>query len=203
MNASGIVRLYEKLTPQERCQLILAAASRGDMDEFDRLGRSAPKMTLSCAHDWPLLVAFHHLSWLHLLELLDLAAQLFQRLGWAAVSGQSDTECLVGHCLLFRVQLAGWEQFCTELGIDPHLTWRELPGFVMVTLADRTARVSDRLCPEEDRVLTTSSTDGAEEPLTAETIAAKLWADWPTFAEMLGAPAGSVLRRKDALATSG
>ncbi len=83
MNTSSLARQYEKLTPWERLPLILAASARGDEQEHSRLVLSAPRVGYRVPDHFGLAVAFQELTWLHLLEALDLAANYFQALGCA------------------------------------------------------------------------------------------------------------------------
>lgn len=185
MNTAALAKHYDKLTPEERCGLSLAAWSRGDELEYGRLVRAAPRLSLSFGGDWPQAMAFHYLCWMHLLEVLDLAAQLFQFLGWMASSGERDDSYLIRMSVQFRAQLDGWRQFCAEMGVDPDVSWRELPGVAMVTLADMataSANAEARLPPE----MVTIHVEGSDEPFTAAFVARKLRADWRAIAALWG-----------------
>jgi hypothetical protein len=183
MNMAALAKHYDKLTPEERCGLSLAAWSRGDELEYGRLVRAAPSLSFTFGGDWPQAVAFHYICWMHLLAVLDLAARLYQRLGWAASTGEREDTYLISVCVQFRAQLDGWRQFCAEIGIDPDAFWHELPGFAMVRLADMAtaaANAETRLPLE----MVTLQVEGSDEPLTADFIARKLRADWRAIAAL-------------------
>jgi hypothetical protein len=75
MNAKAIARYYSSaLTPEERFRLILAASERGDESERTRLVSTAPRITLTMPDHSPFAHAFHELSLLIFVELLDTAA---------------------------------------------------------------------------------------------------------------------------------
>jgi hypothetical protein len=185
MNSSALAKHYDKLTPEERCALSLAAWTRDDEVEFGRLVRAAPRMSCSFGSDQPQVVAFHQITCMHLLEVLDLAAQLYQRLLWKATNGDREDTHVICVAVQFRAQLDGWRQFCAEMGIDPDAVWRklQLPGLAMVALADMaTARAnSEARLPA---AMVTLLVEESDEPLTADFVARKLRADWRTLAAL-------------------
>jgi hypothetical protein len=75
MNPSALGRNYDKLTPEERFRLILAAGGRGDKAERDRLVRGADRITLTMPSHAPYSEAFDELALLVFIELLDDAAR--------------------------------------------------------------------------------------------------------------------------------
>ena len=75
MNTGSLARHYDRLTPEERFRLILAASGRGDEAERDRLGRAAPRITLGLQEHWPYAQAFTELSWLIFIELAENATR--------------------------------------------------------------------------------------------------------------------------------
>jgi hypothetical protein len=82
MNANALAKHYERLTPEERFRLILAASGRGDEAERDRLAKSGQRITLSMQDFMPHAHAFDELAFLVFIELLEEAARyldLFER----------------------------------------------------------------------------------------------------------------------------
>jgi hypothetical protein len=184
MNSSALAKHYDKLTPEERCALSLAAWTRDDEVESGRLARAAPRLSYSFGGDQPYMVAFHQITCMHLLDVLDLAAQLFQRLLWEKTVGDPHDEYVIRLCVQFRAHLDGWRQFCADLGIDSDAIWRklQLPGLVMVALAGTaTAKVNTEGLPAE---LVGVLVDGSDEPYTAAVVARNLWADWRALAAL-------------------
>ena len=74
MNSKSLARQYNKLTPQERFRLILAAGARGDRAEQDRLANAGQRLTLSMKDHAPYGHAFDDIDLLTFLELLEHAA---------------------------------------------------------------------------------------------------------------------------------
>src|SRR5262249_3778250 len=66
---------YDRLTPEERFRLILAASARGDAAERDRLAKAGGRITLSMQDYAPHAHAFTELALLTFIELLDEAAR--------------------------------------------------------------------------------------------------------------------------------
>jgi hypothetical protein len=75
MNANALAKHYDRLEPEERFRLILAADARGDDAEQNRLCQTAPRVTLSFSHHAPWAHAFHQLATLAYVELLDEVAR--------------------------------------------------------------------------------------------------------------------------------
>jgi hypothetical protein len=78
MNANAIARHYDRLTPEERFRLILAASGRGDEAERDRLANAGERITLSVPDHSPYAAAFDELALLVFIELLEGAAGYFE-----------------------------------------------------------------------------------------------------------------------------
>jgi hypothetical protein len=80
MNANALARNYAVLTPEERFRLILAANTRGDEAERDRLVSAGGRITLSMPAHAPYAHAFNELATLIFLELLEEAARYLEAL---------------------------------------------------------------------------------------------------------------------------
>jgi hypothetical protein len=78
MNANAVARHYDRLTPEERFRLILAAGGRGDEAERDRLARAGGRLTLTFPEHAPYAQAFNELAFLVYIELLDEAARYLE-----------------------------------------------------------------------------------------------------------------------------
>jgi hypothetical protein len=74
MNTNGIAKHYDKLTPEERFCLIMAASSRGDEAEGDRLMDAGQRIHLFFPDHAPYAHAFHELLFLTYIDLLEDAA---------------------------------------------------------------------------------------------------------------------------------
>jgi hypothetical protein len=75
MNGDGIAKHYDRLAPEERFRLILAAGARGDGAEQGRLRRAGRTITLSMPEHAPHAHAFDELARLCFIELLEEAAR--------------------------------------------------------------------------------------------------------------------------------
>jgi hypothetical protein len=96
MNANAVAKHYDKLTPEERFRLILAAGARGDEGEQARLAAAGKRITLSMPDHAPYAHAFDELARTTFLDLLEVAAfylDTFHRLGEARdILGDDDLE---------------------------------------------------------------------------------------------------------------
>jgi hypothetical protein len=96
MNANAVAKHYDKLTPEERFRLILAAGARGDKGEQTRLAAAGGRITLSMQDHAPYGHAFEELALTIFLDLLEVAAfylDPFHRLGEARdIPGDDDLE---------------------------------------------------------------------------------------------------------------
>jgi hypothetical protein len=75
MNAKALARHYDRLTPEERFRLLLAAGARGDRAEQDRLVRAARTATYSTSDHAPFARAFEEVVTLTYIELVEEAAR--------------------------------------------------------------------------------------------------------------------------------
>jgi len=144
MHTDVLGRHYAKLTPLERFPLIMAAASRGDEAERERLAQSAPKVCYSLSHHWGVATSFEFLANFTLLKLLDLAAKCLEAFGAAAHQKRRrddhtldawDAVLYAGY--EFTAHLDGWWKFCAELNVDPEAFWKIMPGYETVKRAER------------------------------------------------------------------
>ncbi|MBL8825208.1 MAG: hypothetical protein JNJ77_21655 [Planctomycetia bacterium] len=134
---------YECLTPEERFRLILAAGSRNDDTERERLAKASQPRTVSMSDHWPFAQAFLELSDFTYLKLFNLAVTYLDCLlhQKAANSNASDPAEIVNedrceHLDQFlvlgyhlRTYYAGWELFCQQMSLPAQLLWEKNPGF--------------------------------------------------------------------------
>jgi hypothetical protein len=189
VNTKGLAKHYDRLTPSERLPLIMAASARGDEQERSRLAMSAPRVGYRAPDHFGLAQAFNELSSMHLMELLDLAANYFQALGLADSTKGKTAEKVFGSALLlgylFKVTLAGWRLFCAEYHLPPELCWSCLPGFGTVKRAEETVEAAAFTHEEVSRHWQRLGRDAAKVP-TAEGIAAGLRECFKARAEWWG-----------------
>jgi hypothetical protein len=94
MNTNTVAKHYDRLTPQERFRLIVAAGARGDEAEQTRLINSAERIRLSVLDYFPHAEAFDELALAVFIELLEDAARFldaFHRADDADFIGQADS----------------------------------------------------------------------------------------------------------------
>jgi hypothetical protein len=77
MNTNALAKHYDRLTPEERFRLILAAGGRGDEAERERLARAGQRITLSMQDHAPFAHAFGDVDRMMYLELLEDSARYF------------------------------------------------------------------------------------------------------------------------------
>jgi hypothetical protein len=179
VNTNSLAKQYDKLSPWERLPMIMAASARSDEAERSRLAHSAPKIDMRTTDYFGLAMAFRKVSDLHFMELLNLAALYFQSMGLAGVRTTDEEESarileaglLFGY--LFKLQLAGWRQFCAEFHFAPDLCWSCLPGNDMIKRAEKLA---DRAAFMEEGALAYLRRGDEENSnvLTADNVAAGL-----------------------------
>ena len=151
MNANAIAKHYDKLTPEERFCLGMAAHARGDDVEFARLRDSCRSITVRIL-DWnPLKSAFDELALRVFIELQEWVADHFQKITLIDTDelGIWDSDenglplhpvarhlKLPTHCLstrssgfILKTKADGWKLFCERLNIEPLTFWEKLPGF--------------------------------------------------------------------------
>lgn len=147
MNTDALARHYAALTPRERYPLMVAARARGDEVEAERLTRLAPTGTFRVPNFRGLAETMAHLALLHIIQLLDAAAQMWQLESLleepdrgSAPGGPSleqRLEFLVRlWTYLFQVETEAWARFCAELHLDADALIRDLPGYPTVKRAE-------------------------------------------------------------------
>jgi hypothetical protein len=135
MNTDGLKKLYDRLLPEERNALILAATVRGDATEVDRLVRTAPRVAYSVPHHYPQLEAFQSVALVHLAQMLQGSSAY-----WQAVAHSIDGAGFTGKKMQKRLDevvrvrayllvtyLRGWEEFCEGLKIPADILRAFLP----------------------------------------------------------------------------
>lgn len=167
MNLKALTKHYDQLTARDRLTLIIAASLRSDPVERQRLVDSAPRTTYSIPHHHALAQALAEAASLHLLTLLDLAANFWQwwgLCGWSELKSQIRTTanqadadntdeaeneeaeavrrmCMVRYqAFLFVTHREGWKQFCRDWPIEPEALLQIKPGWDMVVRTDAEAR---------------------------------------------------------------
>jgi hypothetical protein len=73
MNANSVTAHYDRLMPEERFRLMMAAGARGDDAEQERLKATGGRITLSIQDHMPFANAFDELARLTFMELLDMS----------------------------------------------------------------------------------------------------------------------------------
>jgi hypothetical protein len=149
MDTKTLARHYDALTAAERMALELSALGRGDRAEHERLARSAPRVAMAVPHTFGLYLGLLQLGTLHLLEQLHWGAVCWQS---ALVRAEADRDpggrsggvpaFAASRMIAYRclVHAEGWRLFCGELGIDPDVLLRDLPGFDEVRRLHEQAR---------------------------------------------------------------
>jgi hypothetical protein len=175
MNTKALDKLYDQLTARERLPLIIAAAHRADAVERQRLMDSAPSLHYQVPHHYNPATALTEAADLHLLSLLDLAANYWQwwgLWGWRGRRGPGTTgvdpggaahaadaraedakELRLYHMVryqafLFVTHSDGWKQFCRDWHVEPEALLDFKPGWDMVTRTE--ARAREHAFPPED-----------------------------------------------------
>ena len=152
MNTNGMAKHYNKLTPEERFLLIVAASDRGDEAERKRLVNASKRITFSSVDYSPFIRALQEMAMVVLLDMLEEAAKrddAFQRLCDAEmedyIDGKNDTptpakeegrttkdqmfDLYQVQGFMLQTKAAGWKLFCERMGFSPFGEWQQLPGF--------------------------------------------------------------------------
>jgi hypothetical protein len=157
MNANAAAKYYERLTPEERFRLMLAAGARGDEAERARLIDSGERIFLSVSDYAPYAEAFYELALVVFIDLLEDAARYldaFHRTDDADFIEGADTQngpeedkemeadpvpgkksawmrCLdmaLAAGFVLRAKADGWKLFCERLTVPPFALWEGLSG---------------------------------------------------------------------------
>lgn len=146
MNAKSLASQYVLLNPEERFKLIMAAFSRDDNDELERLTLAGSSKTLHLADHGPYALAFLDLSDVVCLDLTALAADYLEgiltdntvrkRLGLK----QGEDRCPLLDLTLaqgfeLNLKLQGWECFCARLDLPPFHLWQIHRGYQRIERA--------------------------------------------------------------------
>lgn len=83
MNTKTLAKHYGCLTPEQRFRLLVAAGARGDEAERTRLISAGGRISISVQDHAPHAHAFHELSLLTFIELLEAAADYLDAFSWA------------------------------------------------------------------------------------------------------------------------
>src|SRR6516162_7050408 len=167
MTAKVLTKFYDQLTARERLPLHIAASVRGDPLERQRLLDSAPRAHVALPHHHALAQALAEAATMHLLSLLDVAANFWQwwgLWGWRELRSQKRTApgppgvedapeaedeeakvvrtmCMVRYqAYLFVTHREGWRQFCQEWPIEPEALLQIQPGWDMLLRTEAQAR---------------------------------------------------------------
>ena len=147
--AKALAGQYDRLAPDERFRLMLAARGRNDEAEEDRLIASARMIPVRMRDLFPHLMAFQTVSMLAFIELLDHAADA--EAAWLAAESAcenkkgSDRWARIAQALGYRLRIKwlGWTQFCEELCVPPRHFWVGLPGLERIDRGLAAAECSD------------------------------------------------------------
>jgi len=194
MNSHGLARLYDRLTPQERLPLLVAAGARGDVAERDRLLRSAPTVGFRIPDYYGWVEGLHMAAEQYLLTQLSTAGTYWQALmllaeerGRPAGVQQRRQEARLGRIVkmlayAFVAHADGWQQFCAELRIDPDAVLRDFPGYDLHRQTDQSARPS-ALTRQEATAMRRQQGSADAEVVTAEIVARRLHERLRQFSE--------------------
>ena len=167
MNPKVVAKLYDQLTARERLPLLIAASVRGDPVERQQLLDSAPRAQFALPHHHALDQALAEAATMHLVTLLDVAANFWQwwgLWGWSEHRSQKRTApgppgvedapeaedeeakvvrtmCMVRYqAYLFVTHQEGWKQFCQAWPLEPEALLQIKPGWDMVVRTEAQAR---------------------------------------------------------------
>jgi hypothetical protein len=162
-----LTKYYDQLTARERLTLLVAASVRGDPVERQRLVDSAPRAAYLLAQHHALAQALAEAATMHVLTLLEVAANLWHwwgLWGWSELCNQRRTArdqagaraadepedeaaeivralCMVRYqAYLFLTHREGWRQFCKDWPIEPEALLQIKPGWDMVVRTEAQAR---------------------------------------------------------------
>jgi hypothetical protein len=166
MNTSGLARHYDTLTARERLPLILAALTRGDDAEAERLTGSAPTRPALVPHYYGLWEALSLLSVVHQTMQLERVCSLFAATGLLQRSRVDEDEAngrLRLVAFRFVIDAHAWGLLCAELRLDSEAILRHLPGRDLVRQVEGAAR-QIAFTPEEALVYLRSQPKTAPGP---------------------------------------
>src|SRR5690242_19389403 len=151
MNAKGLAKLYDGLSPWERLPLILGASSRGDTEERSRLRASAPRHLYRISDHYGLADGLERLSHLYVIMQLDRAVLYWQADGlrehYASLAeteelkarDESLSELQGALAYSITVYADAWKRLSSELQADPELMLKLLPGLATLRQVEEEA----------------------------------------------------------------
>jgi hypothetical protein len=171
MNRRRLNRYYNRFDLEERLRLLLAAWSRGDEPEENRLVASAPAIRIRMKEFAPAMQAFKNIALLTFIELADHASAFFQ--AWALADRDDDRADrwslrARGFGYLLRSKWLAWKAFSADWHADPELLWNGLPGLERLRSAIALAEEQSRNDPELMTYLHSGTGDAG--PITPEWI---------------------------------
>jgi hypothetical protein len=130
---------YTTFTPDERLSLLVAAATREDGQEFDRLLGSAPRKTCRVSDVHSRADAFETVAGLHRQKSLEIAAFYLHTMSSAALPEAKgayfrNMARLFGY--LLRAHAAGWLMFCERRKLDPNVFAASQHGGALLEMAE-------------------------------------------------------------------
>jgi hypothetical protein len=184
MNLEQLARHYDKLTPQERIPLIVAAAARDDEVEQARLAGSARRADYRVPDYWPFARGLFDLVQFYLLKQMDLAAAYWRTvavLQRAAGACDGPSPAASREELLRDLRFAAyrslvlaeaWHIFCAEWQLDPKALPILLPGYenleLLLKLAEPIAFTTEEALNylrEKLQICTASKVDESAAPV--------------------------------------
>jgi hypothetical protein len=140
VNTNNLAKLYDRLKPAERLPLLIAATRRGDEAEQQRLMQAAPRTAYRVPDHLALTLALEEAATLHLVALLDRAANFWQAWGlwgWCQHSSRrklpEEQARMLGfarlHAYHFTTHVEAWQRFCAEQQIEPEALLDFMPGY--------------------------------------------------------------------------
>jgi hypothetical protein len=154
MTNRGPAKHYDRLTPEERFQLILAAGGRGDALEQGRVRRAGSRRQFAMQDHAPFALAFGEVSRNFYLELLEQAHRFADAInaagsregtaaGAPSAADVDEAERRVwAASQALRALAGGWKLFCERLHVPPLALWRHLPGYTRLEAVLRLAELS-------------------------------------------------------------
>ena len=161
MNPTTLTRSYQYLSAWERVKLRLAAHSRKDEVEEQRLDGSAPTTPLPFKHHQLTEVAINTFTLIYITEQLDAASSYFYALfklpkGDEEIDAAQDDDLrllLMLHdfnAYLFHIRAKAWRRLWTEIGIDPdHLVASNYFGWMLKHFEENVIP----FVPDQERIL--------------------------------------------------
>ncbi len=109
---------YSRLTPAERLELLVAARARGDQAEIDRLEETAPQLRYKMSHHFGLGEALTRVAAIHLINRMERAGAVMVAL--AFLDRPEAAPLVLPLLTAYAEDVAGWEKFCHDLGMEPN-----------------------------------------------------------------------------------